>query len=326
MTKKHYSKYLLGLLIILVISALTFFVIKNRGNELAEQPSIRIGYRAHSMYAPLFVGLEKNIFSEAGLKVEAIEFQSTNQLMEALIADRIDAALGGVNTFLLFTIEEKNPGYFKIFSLTLENQDHPASFIVVSASSTLGVKDLENKKIASYLGSGVGSVYRRFIEQNQISGTELVQMEPKLELASLEAGQVDAAIVLEPLATTGTYKNISRPLESALFDKYFMKDIPFAASIVSTSFAKKHPDIVRKLVSANDLALDFIDKHPDEVKLILSKYTPLDKAVANSMALAPYQKFSQLNKNKVQELADLLLTNGEIKKPVLSNSMFLEYD
>ncbi|MCU0680039.1 MAG: ABC transporter substrate-binding protein [Planctomycetes bacterium] len=326
MSKKHYKKCLLGLLIVLVISTLVFFVIKNKSNNNVELLTVRIGYRAHSMYAPLFVGLEKNIFIKEGLKVEVVEFQSTNQLMEALIADRIDAALGGVNTFLLFTIEEKSPGYFKVFSLTLENQEHPASFIVTPANSTLSIKDLKNKKIASYLGSGVSALYRRFIEQNQITGTELVQMEPKLELSSLQAGQVDAAIVLEPLATTGTYKNISRPLEQALFDKYFIKDIPFAASVVSTSFIKKYPDVVRRLVLANDLTLDFINKHPDEVKAILSKYTPLDKAVATSMALAPYQKFVEMNKKKVQELSDLLLSIGEIKKPVISSSMFLEYD
>jgi NitT/TauT family transport system substrate-binding protein len=327
MSKFHKNKkYLFVLLAILIIGVTGVFFIGNKKDSLSELVTVRIGYRAHSMYAPLFVGLEKNIFSEEGLKVEAIEFQSTNQLMEALIADRIDAALGGVNTFLLFTIEEKDPGYFKIFSLTLENQGRPASFMIVSTSSTLSVKDLQNKKIASYLGSSVSAMYRRFIEQNQISGTELVQMEPKLELSSLEAGQVDAAIVLEPLATTGTYKNISRPLEQALFDKYFMKDIPFAASVVSNSFVKKYPDIVRRLVSANDLALDFIDKHPDEVKVILSKYTPLDKAVATSMAIAPYQKFAAMDKNKVQELSDLLLSIGEIKKPVISSSMFLEYD
>ena len=326
MFKQHYKKCLIGVLIVLAIGALGFVVIRNRNNDVIELPIIRIGYRAHSMYAPLFVGLEKDIFSAEGLRVEAVEFQSTNQLMEALIADRIDAALGGVNTFLLFTIEEKDPGYFKIFSLSLENQERPASFMIVSASSTLSIKDLQNKKIASYLGSSVSAMYRRFIEQNQISGTELVQKEPKLELSSLEAGQVDAAIVLEPLATTGTYKNISRPLEQALFDKYFMKDIPFAASVVSSSFVKKYPDLVRRLVSAHDLALDFIDKHPDEVKAILSKYTPLDKAVAASMAVAPYQKFAGMDKNKVQELSDLLLSIGEIKKPVISGSMFLEYD
>jgi NitT/TauT family transport system substrate-binding protein len=326
MFKQHYQKYLVIALIIVIAVIFVFFILKDKASEVAELPTVRIGYRAHSMYAPLFVGLEKNLFAQEGLDVEAIEFQSTNQLMEALIADRIDAALGGVNTFLLFTIEEKDPGYFKIFSLTLENQDHPASFIIVPAASTLSVSDLQDKKIASYLGSSVSAVYRRFIEQNQISGTELLPMEPKLELSSLESGQVDAAIVLEPLATTGTYKKVSRPLEPALFDKYFMKDIPFAASVVSNSFIQKHPELAKKLVSANDLAINFINQYPEEVKMILTKYTPLDKEVAASMAVAPYQKFADMDKSQFQKLSNLLLEIGEIKKPVISASMFLEYD
>lgn len=326
MSMKNYQKYLLGLVIVVVVCVFGFFIMRNKTVPITELPTVKIGYRAQSMYTPLFVGLEKNIFVEKGLNVEPVEFQSTNDLMDALIANRIDVALGGVNTFLLFTMEEKDQGYFKIFSLGLENQERPSTFLIVNASSTLSVTDLKDKKIASYLGSTVGAVYRRFIEQNKISGLELIQMDPKLELAALSSSQVDAAIVLEPLATTGAYKNISKPLEKALFDKYFMKDIPFTASVMSTSFIKKNPDTAKKLISATDSIIDFINKYPEEVKVILTKYTSLDKEVTSSMAIAPYQKFAEMDKKKFQDLSDLLLSIGEIKKPVNSAVMFLEYD
>mgnify|MGYP002640526337 CR=1 FL=1 len=87
--------------------------INNQGNK-AEPEIVRVGYREHGLYWPLFLGLEKGFFAEENIIVEKVSFTSTNQLMEALIAGQIDAALGGVNNTLLATLETKSPGEFKI--------------------------------------------------------------------------------------------------------------------------------------------------------------------------------------------------------------------
>jgi NitT/TauT family transport system substrate-binding protein len=257
------------------------------------------------------------------LEVESIKFESTNQLTDALIAGRIDAGLGGINTFLLFTIEEKTPGYFKIFSLSTEDALHPSTAIVVANSSTLKISDLNNKKIAAYLGSGIKMMYDRFVKVNNLQNTTLMQMDPNLELPALQAGQVSAAFLLEPQVTVGSFKKISQPLELGLFDKYYVKDIPFSASVVSQTFTNEHPEAVKQLVKASDECVDIIQNNPDELRKILPVYTTTNQEIAPQLMIAPFKKYNEINKTKLQELSNLLLELGEIKNPVNAETMIL---
>ena len=323
--RKSYK--IIGIIVVVIVTTFAFIITTKQHNNKTELKTtlipIKIGYRAHDLYAPLFIGLENGIFKKYGLKVEPIKFESTNQITDALIAGRIDASLGGVNTFLLFNIEDKSPGTFKIFSLSIEDSTHPSTAIVIPNSSTLKVSDLNNKKIASYLGSSIKIMYERFIKVNNLQNTTLIQMDPKLELPALEAGQVDAAFLLEPLVTVGNFKKISQPLESAIFDKYFMSDIPLSASIVSQKFINKQPEAIKQLIKATDEAIGIIMNNPDELRKILSTYTAIDPTIELQMPIAPFKKYNEMDKIKLQELSNLLLELGEIKNPINTEMMIL---
>ena len=90
------------LALMIIIGVITFW--PKQEQEISEttkhEEIVRVGYRTHNLYLPLFIGLDQGYFEKNGLKIEPIKFESTNQLMESLIAGRIDAALGGINTFL----------------------------------------------------------------------------------------------------------------------------------------------------------------------------------------------------------------------------------
>lgn len=318
--------YLAGMILAVVITIFitSVFITSNKnGNKATELIPVRIGYREHDFYAPLFIGLEKEIFKKHGLDVKPIKFESTNQITDALIAGRLDAALGGVNTFLLFTIEEKTPGYFKIFSLATEDNDHPCTALVAPYDSKLKMEDLNNKKFGSYLGSAIKIMYEQLIEANNLNGTNLLQMEPKMELPALQAGQIDVAFLLEPQITIANHKKIARPLESAIFDKYFVSNIPLTASVVSQKFISDNPTAVNRLVKATDEAIDVINSEPDALKAILPKYTAADPEIVSQIPVAPFQKCSLMNKEKLIELLNRLKEFGEIKKNIeVENMLF----
>lgn len=311
---------IVGIIAILVLfSAIFLSMPKDYGNKLKSENvliPIKIGYRTQDFYGPLFVGIEKGIFEKYGLVVEPVEFNSTNQITDAMIAGRIDASVGGVNTFLIFNIQDKNPGYLKIFSLSMEDSEHPSSALVVSCGSTLKIRDLNNKKMASHIGSSIKIMYERLIKANNLQNTTLMQMDPKLELPALQTGQVDAVFLLEPFITIGKSKNIGCPLELAIFDKYFMKNIPLAASIVSQKFINENPEAVKRLVKATDESIGVIVNDPNELRRVLPIYTATDSEVASQMPIAPFVKYSEMSKEKLTELSKLLLEIGEIKNLV----------
>jgi len=325
MLATSYKKYL-GLIATLIIIVLTtwYFIPHQKTPTLSDTTTIKIGYRAHDLYSPLFVGIEKNIFTQNNLKIEPVKFESTNQIVEALLANRIDAALGGVNTFLLFNIEEKSPNYLKIFSLVSEDENNPSAYLIGPYGVTTTIADLNNKKIAAYLGSGVKKMYDQLVRINKLTGTQLIQMEPKLELPALESKQVDAALVLEPFATIGLAKKISRPIESALFHKYFLNDIPLSASVVSQKFITEHPELTKKLIASTNQAIEYINQNPMAAKDMLPKYIPMDDAVAAKVKFVPFQSYDTMNLNKLAELSQVLYSLGETKTLVNTKSMILD--
>ena len=63
--------------------------------SLAADDKILIGYWPIAAGLPLYVGLERGIFKEAGLQVEGAKFASAQQVAEAMIAGRIHGSGNG---------------------------------------------------------------------------------------------------------------------------------------------------------------------------------------------------------------------------------------
>ncbi len=242
-----------------------------------------------------------------------------------MLAGNIDAALGGVNFPLLFTIEEKSPGEFKLFTLAADTEDAPTiSFLVKKDSSYTTIADLKGKKIGNYPGSTAQLIYRRTVSPYfKPDEATHVQMKAELELAALESGQVDAIIVLEPLGTIAIEKGVATPIERALFSKYFFKDAPLATSIVSKKLIEKNPDAVRKLVEATNEAVVFINTKPDETKKLLPKYTPLEASIADNIRFPRIHTLFEIDRTKLQTLHDFLVTEKELKEKKDVGTMIL---
>jgi len=242
-----------------------------------------------------------------------------------MLAGRIDASLGGVNSFVLFSIEEKSPGSIKIFAFTNEDGDHALTQLIVKKNSPIqSVADMSGKVLGAHPGSGVQILYRQLVKQNNLQDTELKQMSPSLELQALEAGQIDVAMAIEPIGTVGEQKGLSRAIETSLFHKYFLNNIPLTTSVTSTKFANKNPQTMEKLTAANLEAIDFINNNQLETKLIITKYTPLTEDIA-ARALMPYfTKVDQTNIDRLKQLGQVLLEQGELKTSVDVDKMIYQ--
>ncbi|MEK7158965.1 MAG: ABC transporter substrate-binding protein [Patescibacteria group bacterium] len=290
----------------------------------SDLPTIKIGYRGHDAYLPLFVGMDKGLFEKNGFQVEPIKFESTNQLMEAMLAGRIDASLGGVNTILLYTLDNKSPGNFKIFSLVNETKEQPVSALVTKSDAAyLSVQDLQGKKIGTHQGSSIKLLYNVIADQNKLTA-QLMQMDQNMILPSLTAGQLDAGILLEPYVTIGLQKKAIKVLEPAVFDKYLMTETPLEASVVSSKWLKEQPELFVALKEATDEAIDIINNNPKSTLVSLSKYTPIDSATAELLPISHYFKAEEIKPEELKKFGQKLLEIGELKKEVDINQWFIK--
>ena len=312
--------------ITVIAAGLIFGYSQKISSDATDARIIKIGYRAHDGYAPLFVGIEKGIFKKYGIDVETFRFDSTNQLVEALLAEKIDASLGGVNIPLIMKTEEKSPGTLKIFSSYEETAQNPtACFIVRNDSEIKSIGDLKGKKVSLPSGSTPPIVYKSMLKANNINfaDTQVISMNPDLQLAALESGQVEAAMVLEPLATIGTYKKISKVIESALWSKFVFDHFPLGTSVIRSKFANENLKTAQKLIKVANEAIDFINipDNRNETAHILTKYTPLELDIAQQLKPIPFIKLEQINMQLLEKTKNFLLQEGELKNNIDTNNL-----
>ena len=55
-------------------------------------PKIRVGYWPIAAGLPFYAAVELGYFKEAGINVEAVRFAGAQQIMEGMLADRVDGS------------------------------------------------------------------------------------------------------------------------------------------------------------------------------------------------------------------------------------------
>lgn len=311
----------LGLLaLVAIIFAITYkSPIQQSNNQTnIQKETVRVGYREHGAYWPLFVGIENNFFAKENIEIEAIPFNSTNQMLEALVAGKIDASLGGVNTTVLAVLENKSPGEFKLFTLFTESKDKYFSAILVKADANINeLVDLANKKVSTQPGSTTKFLFRKTINE-KIAPAEAVleQMDANLQLGSLESGQTEAAIVFEPTATIATDKGIAKILKQSLWYNDIMENCPVGGSVLGKKFLETKPELAKRFIKATNEAVIFGKNDNLAIQKAIAMYLPITINLAKKMPILDNHLLAEVDVNQLQSFFDLLLKEGEITKPV----------
>jgi NitT/TauT family transport system substrate-binding protein len=259
--------------------------------ESAVNEKVTIGYLPIAVDLATFVAQEKGFFAEEGLEVELVQFATSNQVAEALIAGRIDASSYFAYP-VVFAVEQSQPGTFKEIGTVIVSSEHPFLFILAGKndSSIKTLADLEGKTVGMFPGSTTQAQLRHALKTVGVDPST-VNMQPiaaAQQLGALSAGSVDALFALEPTATIGELKGISRKVEN-----------------------------VEKYVAAQDRAIDFIRENPEEARMVLTKYTSLDNETAVKAGIGfPLKSEDAKDISKAQEYADILFAEGDLKERV----------
>jgi NitT/TauT family transport system substrate-binding protein len=286
--------------------------------ESAVNEKVTIGYLPIAVDLATFVAQEKGFFAEEGLEVELVQFATSNQVAEALIAGRIDASSYFAYP-VVFAVEQSQPGTFKEIGTVIVSSEHPFLFILAGKndSSIKTLADLEGKTVGMFPGSTTQAQLRHALKTVGVDPST-VNMQPiaaAQQLGALSAGSVDALFALEPTATIGELKGISRKVENV--EKYLPEPNYNAISAVTNSYRSENPKAVAKIVAAQDRAIDFIRENPEEARMVLTKYTSLDNETAVKAGIGfPLKSEDAKDISKAQEYADILFAEGDLKERV----------
>jgi NitT/TauT family transport system substrate-binding protein len=259
---------------------------------------IKIGYWPIASGLPLYVGLEKGFFKEAGLNVEGAKFASAQQVAEAMITGRIQGSANGTASAALALAEITSPNLFKIICSNPSNHKMVLDqFLVPKDSPIKAISELSGKKIASGPGIQNVTLAKIILEKNGIANPSVIELPVGQHVPSLAAGQIDAVYTLEPTGTAGRLKGLTRVLENGVIAKYVLGNADalwFGGSAsVTTAFIKERPEEVKKYVAAYAKAVDFVRKNPDESRKSLDGFTGIEEALAKEVPLSGFTLYNE---------------------------------
>jgi NitT/TauT family transport system substrate-binding protein len=318
------------LLTILVIGLILFsamFFTKTGFFTLKENNSleIKVGYLPVLINLPLFVGIEEGIFQDYNLNVNAIEAESPNHIVSAIMSGHLDGA-GGLAFPILFSAEERYPNEIKIFSTADETQDNFVSGIVVKPNSEINtINDLKGKRIGVYTGLVQVLFLKGIITgmgMNPEKDIEIIQIAPNLQLQGLESGQYDVLSTVEPFITIVKSKNLGKVIIENPRVKYIQDPFPSVATPISSKFLFQNPESAKAFILAYQDAIDFITENPDKAKKHLVKYTPITEDIVDNVNLIRFNKFGEEDRDNIQKNADWMFENGLLDSRIDVYSMF----
>lgn len=276
------------------------------GRAAHADDKILIGYWPIASGLPLYVGLERGIFKEAGLEVEGAKFASAQQVAEAMISGRIHGSANGTASAALALAEITSPNLLKIVCSNPSNRELVLDqFLVPQDSPVKAIAELAGKKVASGPGIQNVTLAKIILEKNGIANPQVVELPVGQHVPALAAGQIDAVYTLEPTGTAGRLKGLTRVLENGVIAKYVLGDpaaLWFGGSAsVTTSFLKDKPELAKRYVAAYAKAVNWVRQNPDESRTHLDGFTAIEPALVKEVPLAGFTLYNEFRPQDIEQ-------------------------
>jgi ABC-type nitrate/sulfonate/bicarbonate transport system substrate-binding protein len=220
---------------------------------------------------PLYVGLKKGFYDQAGLKFDMVTTPSSQAVLQQLAAGSLDMALSAGLVDPIHAIDKGAP----IAILRLEMQAPP--YAMLAKPTLKNMSELKGKLIMVDNPKGITLLYaERMLGPNGVKPDQFDKVyagSTAARLAALKSGAVDAAVLLPPfsfMAEEAGFHNLGLTIKYA-------GDLPFTGSVVNRKWAASHKDTLDRLLAAHNKSMAwFLDpKNRDEAITIIGQYSKM---------------------------------------------------
>lgn len=286
---------------------------------------LKVGYQRITPNLPFYTALEEKLFEKRNLNVEAISFNTSNELAEALITKRVDFTTVTALS-VLQSLEAASPGRLKIYQINFIPKNDPNDYLLVKKGSAIkNIDGLKGKKIALYPGSNF-NVWAKLIFGEYFGfGDQLitVSLPPQIHAQSLAGGTVDALYCLEPTATIVVEKGIGEILDVGLVCKYIFDPFPVTGNAVLTEFAQNNPETTKKFCDAMFEAMKMVGEGPQKYRHYLTKYCKIPENIASKVKLGHGKPSNEVKIEELQKTVEIYMKHGLLKNNIDMSKMIL---
>jgi NitT/TauT family transport system substrate-binding protein len=240
------------------------------------------------------------LFKKAGLDVDVQLIGNGAAIASAISGGALDIAQGNLVT--LATAHERGLPFVLVAPAGMYNAASPTTQMIVAQNSPIkSAKDLNGKTIAV---SGLQNITQvgayEWIAQNGGDPNTINWIEvPFSQMCSaVTAGRVVAAVVAEPTLSEETAKQGCKafaPVYDAIGKQFLI-----GAWFTTSSWAKAHPDLVKRFADVIEETAKWANTHHAESAQILSKYTKVP--IAPNIKRASFAE--RLQPSDVQPIID----------------------
>lgn len=320
------NKYIAGLVIaVLVVGGIWYFASQKDEAGPLEATKVRVGFLPILASLPLYVAEENGYFTESGIEIEKIPFQTGEQLNDAFIRGDIDIA--PENTLLpVLRTELLNPGITKVYALGDITKKTPFATLIVKNSAPINsLSDLENKKVGVFPGGTSKNMLRYFLDSKGVDTTkvEFVELPPTTQLQALSSDSINALLAFEPTTAIAVEGGNYRKLYSGVWAE-IMNHNPLGVAVISNKFIQEKPNLARKTVDVFDKAHRFMRTNDQETRTIIAKYVQLKPEIADKVVPLYFGQNKDIDPAVLQQFIDLLVDIGEINGRVEAQAIIFK--
>ncbi|HEV8020234.1 MAG TPA: ABC transporter substrate-binding protein [Candidatus Lustribacter sp.] len=276
----------------------------------AQAPAtLKIATTPTDIGSEVFYAADKGFFKANGLDAQIQVISNGAAITAAVMSGALDVAQSNIAS--LAAAHEAGLDVVVIAPAGQYSSKVPTTALIVAKNSPIKTaKDLNGKTIA---GNGLKNITQvgafAWMDKNggDPSSTKFIEMPFPDMPGALVAGRVDAAVIAEPELSAALAKGDVRVLANC-YDG-IAKDFLIGAWFTTGSWAKAHPDLVKRFAKAISQTADWANKNQSESAALLTKYTKI--AVAPDMKRTIYA--GKLQASLVQPLIDASAKYGITK-------------
>lgn len=216
--------------------------------------------------APIAVAIERGEFSKRGIEItEVISSSGGGTTMRNQIAS--GAGYGVVGTAAALAAYREGHDILIVSANVMSLAD--LFWVSMPGKGISSIQDLRGKKIAYTKPRSTSETLAKMavaaagIDESEV---ELISLgKVGAGLAALERGDVDAALILEPLwsGRQGKYE--------IAFDLKNLPRMTQTVGVTTKEFAKSNPDKLRAILEARRAAVDYLYEQPEEAAKLVAK-------------------------------------------------------
>lgn len=271
-TRRGYAPSLGRLLLASLLPSFVFLC----SIQMTAQQVVRVGFFPNITHAQALVGRAQGSFDRALGPTVHIDWKAFNagpSAIEALFSNAIDLAYIGPSP----TINGYSQSHGEALRVIAGASSGGASLVVRSGANISKAQDFHGKRIATpQLGNTQDVALRSWLHANGLNtvdkggDVQVIPTDNPNQLPLFLSGRLDAAWAPEPWAT-----RLVHDAHATVFldERKLWPDGKFVAAhlIVSTSFLRSHPDLVKKWLRAHVEVTEWINAHPDEARTTLNE-------------------------------------------------------